>query len=1104
MFDDKIVDLIEMLLDKVIGWVVGPFRGNLDTLHTLIYGDGSTDLFYGVFDVKQFTVVSSGMALMQSISVGIILISIILAGMRISSAGINPANRTASFEYFKDFIVVVLLFFNLNVIFEVLYTVNSWFVLSFDSAKAITDGDIFDKTIDGAEKGPLGTLMIWLVLLGLWIWANFYYMMRTITLIILTIMSPLVVALYLIPQTKPLLGSFFKEYTGTVFVQSIHAALYWVITSVANEDFGLGSILLYMIFIPVSESLRSLIGLGGQMNSTMSKSAAMMGGAALSGIYGSVKGALQGETVAQSLRGAAGQVAGKVKDGVNSDGETSDKSVLAGAGTDIGTTSRAERMLRAGEILSKNGKAVFGAAGAIAGAPMGPMGSIIGSSVGFSGGGIVGGVAGRTGMFAAETGFNRLKAGAVAGWNKGKGILDAEDHADEKLSNVIANDETTKWADKNKDSFMKDLKERFPDASSSDLNSMWDKEISSKKSSFLEEARNSVGQLKETSGKHSKASDLVNATTNTLTNDWAKNNKSQFMKDYDANNPLPANPTQDDLLQHNQNKDTAWQQAVEGKRQAIGKIATNTANKLGNGITLDNSFINKDAFINDVGSKVDSEIGKGSRESITAVKDATSSVKGESLYVKGDSLIGKKSVNVELLNSQLAGLKTAQMKKSFLDQKIGGEGMTEEQAFQAWDQESPAIFKEHLSSLSKPQGEGGMPKHIPLDHSIIKNKFGQAAWAGAGMLGASIGGVTGLSEVSQFMGDSKIGQGFKTLGATAYVEFNKNKDSQNVITAFGDAIGTGTQQGWSAFKSHVPQDVIGRQAGFKNMVAMTTGVIGGVRGYQIGASYAAGNTQNTKGFGFKGFNPYNNAVNNQVAEISEIQQMAETVMGPNGQTIASGAIRMVTSNTETVLQVRDKTGNVKTVSRLGSGDSTLKKGQTIFQDLTIQDGQFTPMSNVYSEDSGGGRITQNRTINVNPNKIVANRNTPKNPRVVQEIQSYNQMVDSGQYYLKDVKNDMTDIQMVVDRNRSYLVGEKDGTQYRISPYGPGDTRLNSETVIQRKCEVQNNKLIVSQTTDYNSSLQPSDLIANRPPNKRTLARKQNEQFRNKSFAESLR
>ncbi|USK41597.1 conjugal transfer protein TraG N-terminal domain-containing protein (plasmid) [Cytobacillus firmus] len=1359
---DKIMDIFESLFEKMLEWILGPFK-DLDTLKGLIYDTGKEEYYYGVFNEDQFGVIAQGMAVMQSLSVGFILVSIILAGMRISSSGINPSNRTYTFEYFKDFILVAILFFNLSTIFEIMYSVNEMFVSTFSSAKEVMDGDIAKQATTFLKQGVLGGLIIGLVLLGLSLWANFYYMMRTLTLMILTIMSPLAVALYLIPQTKGITAGLFKEYAGTVFVQSVHAGVYWVIAAIAGANPGIGSILLYIIFIPVTESIRSLLGLGGQMNDRLSKTAAMMGGSALMGVAGAVKGALSGQSVAQSLRSAAGQVAKNAKGGKDGTEEDGAKGLLAGAGTDIGSTSRAERMLKAGEIFSKGGKAVFGAAGAIAGSPMGPVGSIAGSTLGFSAGGAIGGVAGRAGMAGAELLADRAKAGFKAGKNKFDGLKNAEAHADEKLANTLADKETSQWAGENKDAFLKDIKERFPDATDREINQMWDKQVASKQSDFLEKARSTVKGLKAQNGKLAKASDLVDSTVNNLTNDWArnnedtfkqnydaahplpanateaeknkhnqnkneawnqkiaekrnaingvvlaaasklgfgkldgqsfinkddfisevgnqvgsvlgmngkqeslgavkdainsvnlnrakatdlintsvggltkewasknkeafmrnydnenplptnasteektmhqqskeaawnqalgqkqnaiknaaisvasklgngspvdsssinkeefvnqlgnkvssitgfnnpesiqavkaatngvkvgqaqgseligatvsnltskwaKNNRESFMKNYDMSNPLPADASSDTIQTHNQNREVAWQNAVAGKRNTISQIASKAASKLGYIPSSTNSYINKDDFVNEVGNEVGAVIGAGQSASLLAVRGATSAVKNASLY-------SGKSVNTPFLRNQLASMQTNKQRDAFVEQHISSNpGATRQEAVQEWNtSHAPSQFQKNLNALANPVS--GLPRHIPLDHrligggSFVRGASGLGAGVASGVL-ESTGIISGPKAVSKFVGDSKLGTLVRSLPVETRTAWENRDPIQNPVTAAVDSVGLGIKQSWDAGRNHIAQNVLEKQSGFRNAVAYTTGMIGGVKGYKAGANYAAGGTQVTKAFGLKGWNPYNNAVNQKspdVAEISEIEQMAQTIIGDDGQkTLASGAVRMVTTKGQTVLQVRTKSGQLQTVSRIGSGDSSLKKGETLYQDLSIQDGQLTPTSNVYQEDSGGGRVNLNRTINVNPNKLVANRNTPKTPRVVKEVQSYNQLVDSGQYYLKNAMSEMSNIEMIVDRNRSYLQGVKNGQTYRISPYGSGDTRISPDETQKITCEMRNNKLIPNNTDGYTTSLKPEDLVAYRPANKRNMMRKQNDKFRNKAFVEGLR
>jgi hypothetical protein len=1101
-------DIFQSLIGNVYSWIIKPFA-DLRTLNSLFYGkDGDTELAYGIFTNKEITdIYMPGMNAFVAIAVTAILVGIVLSGMKIASTGINPSNRTYVIEFFKDLLIVGLVLFNLSTLYQVIFGLNYSIINVFHTEKQLM---ALPPSLD-ITKGVIGILLINLVLLGLWIWANFYYMMRKLTLLLLMIMGPLMIALYLIPQTKAITGAWLKELIGTVMVQSVHAALYWIIALMStNTDNGVEAIILYVIFIPVSESLRSLIGLGGQMNDRFTKSAAMFGGAALAGLYGSVRGAMNGKSVAESLRNAAGQ-ASKALGGSGGDGKDDkegSKQLLNNAGTDTGSTTRAERMLKAGEIFSKGGKAVFGAAGAVAGVPMGPMGSIAMSTMGFNTGGVVGGLAGRSGQALVEGGARRVWEGTKAGINKFKGVKNAEAHADEKMAQSLADNETTKWAETNEKSVRDDLKSGFPDA---DIDHLWNNTKKDKHDEFLKEARNTVGQLRKANGQHAKASDLVDSTVNRLTNDWTKNNKEQFMQDYETKNPLPPNATEGEIVGHNQNKESAWQSAVSGKRQDIQNIASKTADTLGNKAPSDISFINKDDFVNKVGQEVSSVMGIGSREATMAIKGATSSVKKASLY-------SGKSVNTEYLTNQLASMQTESGKENFIKEAVdSGKAVNKNEALQQWNQvEAPKRFQQNLSQIGQ-----SMPRHIPLDHRVLQSKVfqstaGRIAGASGYAVASFLGGTTGVKEIGQFVADTRIGQGAFGFSTGLKQGFQNSDMSQGVITGTAKAISTPFSNAASHFKNHMPSNVIEKQSGFKNAIAYATGIVGGVAGYKAGTSFASGGTSvvsRAPGSLKFGFNPYNNAVNKQISEVSDIAHMAQTVgTGPNGeQTIASGAVRMVTTASQTVIQVRDKTGNVQTVSRMASGDSSLKKGQTIYQDLTIQNGSLVPASNVYQEDSGGGKVTLNRSINVNPNKIVGNRNTPKNPRVVQEVQSYNQKVDSGQYHVKDAINEMTNIQMVVDRNRSYMVGSKEGQQYRISSYGPGDARLNTEEVVYRKYEVRNKKLVYSTTHkdpegkvefDYTNSIDPIFLM--NPPNKRNAQRQQLEKFRHKSFTESLR
>ncbi|QJX65017.1 hypothetical protein HLK66_25340 (plasmid) [Niallia circulans] len=1463
---NKIQELISSLFSAMGDWIASPFK-SLPTLKNLIFG-GDENLAFLTFTENEITkVYTPGMNIFTALAVTALLISIIMAAMKISSTSINPSNRTYVIEYFKELLLVSVLFANLYSIYAILFLTNQAIVGLFGS-----DVDLLNlKNAIEMSKYPggvLGVLAITIVKVGLCIWAYFYYSMRKFTLMLLLITGPLMLVFFLIPQTKSITVAWFKELVGTIFVQSIHAAVYFIMAVMVGAANPIEAVILMIIFIPVTESLRALIGLGGKMNDGFSKAAAMMGGSALVGMYGAAKGALEGTSVTDAIKrgylNAKNKGKGNGKDSDNVSSEDKDpvgdiKKTLAGnTGTDTGTTANAEKMLKPGNILSRSGKAVFGATGALAGSALGPMGVLTGSTIGFHDGGVAGGLAGRVGGASAQLLANRGSALLKSGLKGFKDINNADKAADEQLANTIADEKATAWANENEEGFRKDFKERFPDAHEEAVNKAWDNEKASKKAGFLNEARGMVAGMKSKEGKNANASSLVKNATSNLTNKWAEKNKEPFMKEYDQKNPLPENASKEEISRHQNARENAWQSQLKEKESSIQNLASDVANDIGNGASLNHSYINKEDFekrmaermaggisqkaiaktstnlakdwakdnkdnfmknydeknplplnataeqksahsnakaeawkneidnkqksianvlgngnlklrngqeknqlftnqlAKDIGSiigvnensekmdqisdqlhnvyspnpistatqsltsswakdnkasfmknydksnplpdnatsevkanhaqqkqnawdnqvqqkqqklgniltsqsnaimsgknvplenvtksiaqelgistsdsskmnaissqvqtglssvqgasskvsnttevlasswaknnkqnfmknydksnplpanatsemitshnqqkekawnsevqqkqqsisniirdnsnavlhgtpsqisKVTSAIAKEmgissnntagmnaitqqlqtgisspslvdkglkSISSINNVKDSIASVKGTSMY-------SGKEVNVPYVNNQIASMKINEARETFANNS----NLPRAQAYQNFDSSGKA--QEITSSVQK-----SMPSNIPLGQRIIQKSAGRiTAGLGNGLVQGVVG-ASGLKEVSQFVGDTRIGHATKTLGMTAATSFIKNKPNLNslaqnptqLVSAAKESIVDGGKAFANDYKSYTPSNLVEKQAKFRNAVAYAGGMVAGVGGYQVMAKYAAPSISNSKAFGLKGFNPYNNAVNKQIKEISDVAHMAQTVTLDNGQTeIAQGAIQMVTDNKNTVVQVRDKTGQTHVVSRMASGHSGLKNNQVVYQDLTVREGQLLSASSSYSLDSGGGKVPAPK-INVNPNQLFTNRNTSKTPRVVQEVQSYNQLVDSGQYYMKDALNEMENIKMVIDHNRSYMTGTRNGTTYRISPYGPGDARVQNDKTITANCEVQNKKLIPSfSDSDFTTSLKPEDLMAYAVPNKRNFARKQLEMHRNKAFTSSLR
>src|SRR5690606_39643020 len=89
----------------------------------------------------------------------------------------------------------------------------------------------------------------------------------------------------------------------------------------------------------------------------------------------------------------------------------------------------------------------------------------------------------------------------------------AESLADEKLANEMADAETVKWANENKEDFMKNKAKDFPDAHKEALEGMWNKEVSNKRVELLDKARETIGTVKKNEGNYANADQLAIAVT---------------------------------------------------------------------------------------------------------------------------------------------------------------------------------------------------------------------------------------------------------------------------------------------------------------------------------------------------------------------------------------------------------------------------------------------------------------------------------------------------------------------------------------------------------------------------------------------------------------
>lgn len=1025
---EKIMAIFESLILFIYKGLIEPFTG-LSSLKDLVYGTNKDDgelLIWSTFHEADLSTAFSTIYLMIMSIAGCFFVAfIVFGGMRISSSKFNASRRNEVLEFIKDLTLVGMMLFFLPTLYEILFTINVGIIDFFGATHESTLDNIQDSMdVDTITeiKGVFGKIIIGLVLLGLAIWANFYYMMRRVTLIILMGMGPLMLVFWMMPNFKSITVAWFKELTGTIFVQSVHALVFWTISIMSTSSTGLiETIIVYIIFIPISESIRGLLGMGGGMQGNLSKAGSMLGMSALKGMAGAVKGAMDGKSVSSTLKGLRRGSSG-LRDGKNDEGKQSSDEPKSGSVTGSKEQSFANsmtsKMLKAGDVMSLGGKAVLGMAGAIAGSGLGQDGVKALAVAGAKLGDIAGNSVGRAGGAGAALTASRLKAGkeAVASTKNRKSD-------DESLAEGLSKHYTNDWASVNKDKVMDDLRERFPNATPQQLEKKFGEMKKQKEADYLSTATGHIKSAKKFANDIGNGKKLVEASAEGMAKQWAQDNRESFMQDYTAKNPQLSGESSEAF---NQRKEAAFQNRINDVK---GKFL-NDGQKFLSANAGASGDVSREAVSQFMSSAANQHIGIGNTSNLLkASKAGMANVSGASLLNEA----GKP--NLSLLANSIAHAKTAQQGAEFIQNRPAG--ISEEAARQEWLQKEKGVYAGHVSSLKTPDFSNAINSSIqPLPTSTAKT---------------FLSGAAGLNAIKN------MGQRVEAGANMSYAAFNQSKNEGQLFKAIPNALhGFGT--GYA--NEHIAQnggDAALSQRQFTNAAGFAGALALGRTGLKMAQSGAT-----------RMSSPYTQAVQQQISSPSEVISMAQTTTDEHGNTkIAPGAIRQVITRDSSRVEVRTSSGETMTVSRIGAGAESLKNGEVVYQDLTVDGDSLVVVrgarggSSTYRLDSGGAKIQTPVEVNSSHNSLLANPNSIRNNASVKrnDVPVFNQRVDAGNFYTEDIATlGMSNAQVIVEKGRQYVTAKKDGQTYRISPIYAGDARMNNNDVVTIPVEVSHGQL----------------------------------------------
>ncbi|MEK4599436.1 hypothetical protein MKY21_30515 [Bacillus sp. FSL R9-9497] len=769
---EKIIDWVGGLVIHMVKALLAPIYGFMDTIPVLVFGGDKSNLDF-LYEKNAVTnVLDTGMPVMFKLVAFCVLVSVVITAAKYSATTLNPNNRTALIEYAKDLMIISICLWHLDFFYNFIFDLNSWIILEFKEALGnfnpdqqiplLKNGLADNKTITELSmkdhKNDYMFIIFGLFIeAGLMIWANFYYLMRAVTLYVLMLLGPVMVGMWMFPQKKQQTLYWIRELMGAVLIQAIHAITLWlVITLIGGAQNPIIKLILLAMFIPVGEIVKSFIGLSTNASAGIHRAGTMMGMGALASVAGLVKGVRDDYRNSKAKPDDKGD-----KEKTKEDADNPKDALGANLGTDVGTTSRAARMLKAGQIGSSIGKAATGLAGMAAGAGLGPGAMVAGSQVGSALGSAPGAVAGRS---VAAVGEGAVALGKHIGSSVKKGAdtysnLNGESYpelTDEDIAQDLATKDFENWKADNPDSAVASrLKQAFPGASDAEIAKKVAKTNSDQMSRFSNQRKQDLQNMKKTATPYGNARDLVNAATNAFQKGYEADHKDTFMSQLPEN--MSAEEKEKHWNDHLNTKVQGFRNHAEQAATKAGAMPVDAKDKQGNNL-FDKSYVNKDAF--------------ASRLALGKVGKAVEDVKGETLE-SGHQNMGQVGA--------LVGASTAAFKKAYsADHKAG---FMKQFPADMPQQEKEAAWNKHLDQ--KVQGFQNHAQKAAESAGIVQQKDGTNyanKKAFAAHLSQQLQKNPGLNAmgVSNAAGIQKAVNGVKTHGLTSGTGSQKAKQVSNV------------------------------------------------------------------------------------------------------------------------------------------------------------------------------------------------------------------------------------------------------------------------------------------------------------------------------------
>ncbi len=342
---------LEQSVTSFFGNLVRTLRNILGlwSLDQLVFNNGTrgTDSYVcGIFPSDWENTIWAFFVMSELLALVFLMYGVISNIIRRAAATTNSMDKRKVWDQVKDIIVVAVVLAVLPLLLRVLMELSC-------NMTGIIRGATTNQSIDGLRdglaksSGTMGGVIVNIMYLGIDVYYNFFYLLRSLTVTFLIIVSPIcIVATTFDNKSKAMLDGWVKEFFANIFIQPIHALIFSVILLVPASSHHFDNIIMVYATIPMTGLVRGMLfgnagGLGDRLAGAGRKRVmATMGGVAGAGI-----GALGS--------GIASRISSQVKSSKASGEEAS-----GGAGENLGGGGEESRDYDTASVMPDKSKAI--------------------------------------------------------------------------------------------------------------------------------------------------------------------------------------------------------------------------------------------------------------------------------------------------------------------------------------------------------------------------------------------------------------------------------------------------------------------------------------------------------------------------------------------------------------------------------------------------------------------------------------------------------------------------------------------------------------------------------------------------------------------------